>query len=97
MEAVILSATSASEMALLGRSTLPETNKCVELTAPKLAAVPNRFVEEAAKKLVLVANKLVEVILVKIPVDGVVPPIGVLLIVPPEIVRPSTTLASVTE
>ena len=46
---------------------------------------------------VVVAKKTEEVALVKTPVDGVVAPIGVLLIVPPEIVRPSTTMALVTE
>ncbi len=82
MEAVIVSTTSASEIASLGRSTLPLTYI---------------WVVEAATKMVLVANKLVEVALVKTPVDGVTAPIGVLLMVPPEMVRPSTTNASVTE
>jgi hypothetical protein len=39
----------------------------------------------------------VVVTLVKIPVEGVEAPIGVLLMVPPLIVKPSTTNASVTE
>ena len=44
-----------------------------------------------------VANKLVEVALVNIAVEAPVAPIGVLLIEPPSIVRPFTTIASVME
>lgn len=44
-----------------------------------------------------VAKKLVEVTLVNIAVEAIVAPIGVLLIVPPSIVRPFTTAASVIE
>lgn len=77
----------------------------VAFVAVKLVAV-----RPVAKKLVLVAfpsvadvstaavaAKLVVVALVKTPVEGVVAPIGLLSIVPPEIVRALTTIASVTE
>lgn len=43
---------------------------------------------------VLVANKLVEVALVNTAVEAPVVPIGVLLIVPPSMVRPFVTIAS---
>ena len=54
------------------------------------------MVAVALTKIVLVAKRLVEVALVKTPVDGVVAPIAVLLIVPPEIVRALSTIGSVT-
>ena len=56
---------------------------------------PVKLTPPLAKRLVVVT--LVEVRLVKIPVDGVELPIGVLLIVPPEIVRASVTMPSVME
>jgi hypothetical protein len=55
------------------------------------------LVEVAFINTVEVANKLVEVALVNTAVEAPVVPIGVLLIVPPSIVRPFTTMASVTE
>jgi hypothetical protein len=71
---------------------------------PEAVAKPNQpvevpFVKErlvtvpfVAKRLVVV--ELVEVVFVKTPVDGVVAPIGELLMVPPLIVRMSETFAS---
>ena len=73
------------DIVVLPKLVIPDTYKLVEVT--DVATVLTKTVE--------VANKLVEVALVKTAVDGVVPPIGVLLIVPPEMVRPSTTMASV--
>ena len=67
---------------------LPEADKLVEVIPPvTLMFVPVSEVTEP----------LVEVRLVKIPVEGVVAPIGVLSIVPALIVRLFTTMASVTE
>ena len=45
----------------------------------------------------LVANAFVEEMLVNTPVEGVDAPIGVLLMVPPSMVKPLTTKLSVTE
>ena len=45
----------------------------------------------------LVANAFVEEMLVNTPVAGVTKPIGVLLMVPPSMVKPLTTMRSVTE
>ena len=62
----------------------------VTLVERKLEIVPL-----LARKVVV--KRLVEVALVKIPVEGVMNPIGVLLMVPPLMVRPSTTNVSVIE
>ena len=65
-------------------------NQLVVVTLVKVALVPVKPAMVALVKLLLVAvklvaNKLVAVALVKTPVEGVVPPIAVPLIVPPEI------------
>ena len=62
-----------------------ETAVGVKLVAVKLVAVK------------VVANKYVDVAFVNTPVDGVVLPIGVLLIDPPVIVKVPSTNASVME
>ena len=93
--------------------TRPETYKLVEVTfvANKLvtAVLPKfvrpeiyRLVEVRLVPLILtsteeVVKKLVEVRLVKTPVDGLVAPIGTLLIEPPVRVSEPATIASVTE
>ena len=65
------------------------------LVNPRL--VTNKFVEVALPNTLDVAKKLVELALVNTPVEAIVAPIGVLLMVPPSIVRPFTTNASVSE
>ena len=69
----------------------------VAFVATKLVEVPLvalKFVNSAVVAFSNVAKKLVEVALVKIPVEGVLAPMGVLSIVPPEMVRLSATRAS---
>ena len=77
----------ASVIELAGRYSAPETDK---LVVDALAVMPLTITEE-------VTNKFVEVTLVKIPVEAVVAPIGVLFIVPLSIVRPLAIIGSVTE
>ena len=74
-------------MAFAGRENEPVIARFVEVT-------------DAARvftKIVLVANKLVVVAFVNIAIEAPVVPIEVLLTAPPSIVRPFTTIASVTE
>lgn len=61
------------------------------------AALTLKLVLEALRKILEVANRLVVVAFVKMPVLGVVFPIGELSTVPPEMVRAPTTIASVME
>jgi hypothetical protein len=68
----------------------PETNRSPEELIDVVAVCPT--LRELAEN--ICANRFVEDELVNIAVEGVVPPIGVLLIVPPEIVRSSATLES---
>ena len=82
----------ASVILLFGKFKAPETYKLVEV---RLVTTPLMITVLVAKKLVEV--RLVATKVVKAPVDGVEAPIGVLLMVPPEIVRPSMTIASVME
>ena len=77
---------------VLPRFVIPETLRLVEVKFEILPVVTERLVEVSD-----VTTALVEVIFVKMPIDGVVLPIGVLFIVPPEMVRLSITMASVTE
>lgn len=76
----------------LPNTEFPETYKFVLVTfvATKLPIVA--LVTDAAE-----AEKFVVVAFVNTPVDGTVAPIGLLSIVPPDIVSPGTTIASVTE
>ncbi len=108
-----MSATMASVMELFGKESEPVTARLVEVTLvavkleivvlPKLVMpVTTKLVEVilVAKRLtktVFVANISVEVTYVKTAVEAPVLPIGVLLIDPPSIVRPLTTIASVIE
>ena len=78
--------TIASVMEFTGKNNAPETVRLV------LEALVMKLLIKTEE----VAKRLVEVALVKTPVEAVVAPIGVLLIVPLSIVRPSTTMASVT-
>ncbi len=68
----------------------PETSRSPEELIDVVAVCPT--LKLLAVK--IEAKRLVEVELVNIAVEGVVPPIGVLLIVPPDIVKSSATLAS---
>ena len=82
------------EIVVLPKLEIPETYKLVEVApAPVMLVEINTVL--VAKMLVLVTD--VNWPVVKTPVDGVVPPIGVLLIDPPVIVRVPSTIASVTE
>jgi hypothetical protein len=66
-------------------------------TLVRKALLKNALVEVILPNALEVAKKLVELAFVNIPVEAMVVPIGVLLIVPPVIVRPSTTNASLIE
>lgn len=68
----------------------PETSRSPEELIDVVPVCPTR--RELA--LNIEAKRFVEDELVNIAVEGVVPPIGVLLIVPPDIVRSSATLPS---
>ena len=77
----------------------------VTLNVPPIVALPDiarlapviAAVTATSVNVPVVANKLVLVAFVNTPVDGTVAPIGLLSIVPPDIVSPGTTMASVTE
>ena len=94
---MMVSKTIASVIELLGSATAPVTAMFVVVTfvevksvLPKVAIVPTFAMNEVVKR-------LVELALVKMPVAGVTKPIGVLLMVPPSMVKPLTTMRSVTE
>src|SRR5688572_16904013 len=91
------SLTIASVIELLGNDTLPLTAKLVDV-----ALVEVKFVTAPVVATSEVTNKFVDVAFVNTPAAGVTRPIddpliGLLPIVPPLIVRPSTTYASVIE
>ena len=94
---MIVSTTIASVIELFGRLTEPVAKRFVVVTFVLVKFVPVRLVIAPVVAMNEVANKLVEVAFVNMPAAGVTRPIGVLLIVPPSIVRPFTTNASVTE
>ncbi len=94
MLAVIVSTTMASEMELFGRLTDPVASKLVVVTFVEVKFVPVKLVITPVVAMNDVAKRLVEVALVKIPAAGVTRPIGVLLMVPASMVRPSITNAS---
>ena len=81
----MVSVTIASVIELAGRKRAPETVRfVVEALVIKLFITTEEVV-----------NRLVDVTFVNTPVEATVAPIGVLLIVPLSIVRPSTTIGSV--
>lgn len=73
------------ETVVLPKLVIPDIYRLVEVT----------FVAMVLTKTVLSAATLVDVTFVNIAVEAPVVPIGVLLIVPPSMVRPFTTMASV--
>ena len=103
MEAVISSATSALEIALLGKVTSPETYKFVEVRLVVVAEVAVRLVMVVVTRAVIpetykfVEVRLVLVTLVNIAVEAEEAPMAVPLILPAVMVRVPSTMASVTE
>ena len=83
----MVSVTMASVIELAGRKRAPDTERLVVET----------LVIELLIKTEEVTKRLVEVALVKTPVEATEAPIGVLLMVPLSIVRPSTTITLVIE